>query len=365
MLKLAAAAEEPPLLSTPFRTKQTHDSGITTISPPNRKHFPEVDFQLVLRPRQPGISWDQFAQNDGVVQPYRLALDGYVEGASVIDTSRIIGNFDHHKDCDRLGTRATVGQVWLQIRAGFYRIFRDKYGPKVIAHINGHDEDDAFSTLLLAEPNLIIDDCKGILRRLVHDFDELDTTAGMAAVDLTDPNFQKIFWMTEPYRDSRNNLELINRKDPAEHQAIIDEIQSRIKHYLNHPYSCPRVEADTSYEVISDEDGWVMINEIGNQARMGALADGHTAIVSHRHMGSDAEGRDLHRYVFALTSADYHPDFPLERLADRLNDIEGCTTDKWGGNSNTVIGSPRGSFSRIPPDEMLRLIRENNAIRQQ
>lgn len=322
-----------------------------------KKHFQEVDFQLVMRPRQPAIPWDQFLYNGGQPEKYRLALDGYVDEATIIDTVNLVGNVDHHKNCDRLGTRATLGQIWMQIRAGLYQIFKNQYGPKVTAFVNGHDEDDAFATLLLEEPNLIIDDTHGHLRRLVWDCDELDSTAGMCAVNFNDPNYKKIFWITEPYRNSRNDIEMIKRKDVEEHIKVLREIQGRIKYYLRHPDDSPQLEADTRYDLISEEDGWVMIDETGNQARLGALADGHTAIISHKHMGTDNLGKDLHRYIFALTSADYHPYFPLKKMTNRLNEIEECTTDRWGGNSNTVIGSPLDSFSKIAPDKMLAYVR--------
>jgi len=355
-MKLATAAEVSPL--SPRTLSRIHGQPIAPVFSPRKKYFPQVDFQLVMRPRQPGISWEEFLYNDGIEEPYRLALDGYVEGKTCIDVVNKVGNVDHHKDCDRLGTRATVGQIWMQIRAGFYNIFKNQNGPKVTAFVNGHDEDDAFATLLLKEPNLIVDDTNGNLRRLVWDSDELDSTAGMCAVNFNDPNYKKIFWITEPYRNSRNDLEMIKRRDVDEHLKVIYEIQNRIKFYLRHPEDSPQLEADTRYEIISEEDGWVMINEIGNQARMGALANGHTAIISHKQMGVDQNGVDLHRYIFALTSSDYHPDFPLDKIADKLNEIEQCTADKWGGNSNTVIGSPRESFSITPPEIMLSYIRE-------
>lgn len=354
MLESAASSATETFTATPLSLVKNEAAPRPSKSP-KRKQFKEVDFELVMRPLQPGMSWESFKSE---AERFDVALDGYVNGPTAIDFENAIANFDHHEGCNRLATRATCAQIFMEIQAGLFNVFRDQRGPRVRAHVNDRDEDDALSCLLLQEPNLIINDTHGVLRDLVCQFDVVDSAAGMYPVNFDDPKWKKIFYMTEPYRADRNDIKATRRKDVGEYTAILVEMQNRIKKYLVDPENCPQIEADTDYEVISDEDGWVMIDEIGNQARMAALADGNTAIVSHKNMGKDKNGKDLHRYIFALTSTTYHPYFPLAEMIEYFNTLEGCTVDKWGGNGHAVMGSPRDSFSKIPPEEMVRHIRE-------
>lgn len=65
-------------------------------------------------------------------------------------------------------------------------------------------------------------------------------------------------------------------------------------------------------------------------------------------------------YVFGRMS--HFIPFDVEYILNKLNEIEQCVDDKYGGG-NLVGGSPRVSGSKLNPDQMFKIvvdILENN-----
>jgi hypothetical protein len=85
-----------------------------------------------------------------------------------------------------------------------------------------------------------------------------------------------------------------------------------------------------------------MIQEIGKQGRMGAIADGKKAIVTVKER---PDGN--YSYVFTRVS-NYIRHFDLPALTKYLNEIDSCGNDSWGGG-DLVMGSPRKNGSKLNP----------------
>ena len=302
-----------------------------------------VDFQLVLKPQQNSIIYEQFEKES---PPYSIGVDGYVAGLTRKDVLAPRAAFDHHH-ANRLYTRNTAAQIWMEIRQGLVEVFRDESGVcKFIAYASNCDEDDSSSILLLREPHLVMRDTRRRLEKLIDLMDKIDTTCATYPMNLSDPDVQAVFWITDPYREAAQT-KVLEKKDPKTYQDIIDQIGLRIKRYIAGTHR--RQKADTRFDLLHRGEGWAMINEKGKQARIGAIADGHKAIISTRELANGNHG-----YVFTRISDNINY-FDLPFFVDQLKQVD--LYKHWGGG-DTVIGSDKEYGSSIEPAQMIELVED-------
>ncbi len=302
-----------------------------------------VDFQLVIKPRQNPISYEQFERESS---PHSIAVDGYVAGLTKKDTFTPRAAFDHHH-ANRLYTRNSAAQIWMEIRQGLIEVFRDEKGLcKFIAHVSNCDEDDSSSILLLREPHLVLRDTRRRLEKLIDLMDKIDTTCATYPMNLNDPDVQSVFWITDPYREASQS-KVLEEGDVKTYQDVMDQVAARIKRYIAGTHR--RQKADTRFDLLHQGEGWVMIHEKGKQARIGAISAGHKAIVSTREL---ANGH--HSYVFTRISDNINY-FSLPFFAEQLRQID--QYKHWGGG-DTVIGSDKNNGSTIAPDQMIKIVED-------
>ena len=300
-----------------------------------------VDFQLVIKPQQNSISYDQFESESPA---HSVAVDGYVDGMTRKDTLTPRMAFDHHH-ANRLYTRNTAAQIWMEIRQGLTEVFRDEAGVcKFIAHVSNCDEDDSSSVLLLREPHLVLRDTRRRLEKLIDLMDKIDTTCATYPMNLSDPDVQAVFWITDPYREATQS-KVLEKREVQTYQDVMDQVAKRIKRYVSGTHR--RQKADTRFDLLHKGDGWVMINEKGKQARIGAIADGHKAIISARELANGNHG-----YVFTRVSDNINY-FALPKFAEHLRQID--QFKHWGGG-DTVIGSDKDKGSSIKPAQMIEVV---------
>lgn len=109
------------------------------------------------------------------------------------------------------------------------------------------------------------------------------------------------------------------------------------------------IELDTRFMIVGGGTGWTMVNEIGQNARVGVYDAGIVAFVSVRE-------RTDGKWNYVLGRSSQFVPFPIPKLLRALNNVEGVAEgDIWGG-SDIIAGSPRISGSKLSPDEVTKVI---------
>lgn len=300
---------------------------------------------LKAQPEVPPMSWEQFC---ATAPAFSIALDGYVAAGPQFDVKGPVVNFNHHEGCDRLATRATCAQVLMAIRQGLFDLFRDHKGPKATIFVNDCDEDVCTSWYLLKNHWWSKEPLNPLLNRLVTLEDALDSTAGAYPYPADLPALRYMAWIFAPYRQFRLSGE-IDKKDPYAHYCLIEDVENRISRHVTG--NGGEQALDTRYERIGGGTGWVMVKEVGAQARTGMFSDGIRAYVSVRERPDGA-------WTYVLGRLSPFVPFDVEGLTDLFNTAEKTSTDRWGGASN-VAGSPRVCGSKLNPAELTELIEEH------
>lgn len=308
-----------------------------------------MSVELHVEPRVPPLTREEFCRTK---PPNSIALDGYVYGGPWFEHKGPYVSFNHHEEVDRLATRATCGQVLMAIRQGLFSTFIPVGRNKLHLWVNDCDEDVCLSTFLLRHGFLSKNVSNPALNRIVFMEDAMDTTAGSYPF----PPDEKLAWVFDTYRKFRlaGGLE---RKDPNEYLGIIEDTENRIMQYI--VGNAGRVEIDTSYEVLHEGKGWVLIQETGSHAKTGVFGDGYQAYISVRK-------RPNGRYTYSIGKVAFY-DLDMELLFKNLNTKEKTLNcpDRWGGG-NTVGGSPRVSGSSQTPEEVaqvfLETLKSNNSL---
>lgn len=303
---------------------------------------------LYMRPKDPPMSWRKFCRT---TEPFSIALDGYVAEAPRFQPDGPRANFNHHEEVDRLSTRATCAQILIAIRQGLFTCFRDEMGnPKANIFVNDCDEDVCTSLFLLKYGWMAEHVSNPVINRLVYMEDLLDATAGAYPVPTDSPILQELAWIFEPYRRFRINGGL-DIRDTNAFTNVVTDVEHRIMQYI--VGRGEKIPLDLSYEKIGGGSNWIMVREIGAQARNGMFADGIRAFVSVRERPN---GR--WSYIIGRMSA-FIPGFDIPLFKKELNKVEGVKKDKWGGADN-IIGSSRINGSRLSPDEVANIINQVN-----
>lgn len=299
--------------------------------------------ELYVRPEVPPIAWDEFRETHPAGS---IALDGYVIGKPDFDPVGPYENLNHHEEVDRLATLSTAQQVLDKVKMGLNEAYiKDGvFSPNV--YVNDCDQDVCAAWFLLNNIDQTIHSSPA-LNRFIYVAGKLDVTAGAFPFDRNLKILGELSWVFEPYMLFRASGEMA-KNDSAQYRSIIYDVERRIQQHL--VGRGESIALDTRYEEIGGGQKWKMIQEIGKDGRVGALADGVKAYVSAQQVGEETW-----RYTIGRLS--HYIPFDVPALIDLLNNAEGLTDnpDRWGG-ANIIGGSPRTAGSKLSPQQIESLI---------
>ncbi len=296
--------------------------------------------ELFVEPRKV-YTWSQFKKEK---EPYSIALDGIVNDVTEIDEAGPYANFDHHSKVGRIATRSTCKQVAMYINLDLFDLFKVDGIPTANIYVNDPDEDTCLGYWLLKHHEEVGNHANPRINRLVDCEDRLDCTAG--AYPFGDIEMRrKMAWIFEPYNDLRFKGQ-ISELDEGGMRNVIEAVCARIDDHIYREGG--EVALEGHYEKIGGGDNWVMVKETGPASRLAMYNDGikaFTALVAEKEDGS---------YVYVMGRKSECIRYPIPYFIKKLNKIEAEIVNDgnlWGG-SDTIMGSPRITGSKIPPDRM-------------
>ena len=279
---------------------------------------------------------------------YSIALDGFVDSATMRDPAGPYANFDHHAGADRITTRSASGQVHIEIKLGLFDTFRKDGVPEAHVYVNDPDEDTCLAWWLLKNNEQVRNGAQPLINRLVYCEDRLDCTAG--AYPFGDTSMRrKIAWIYQPYHEARFDGR-VSRMTQAEMRTIIDSVEDRISRHIAGENS--ELPLEGHYEKIGGGPGWTLTKETGPASRMSMYNDGIAAFAAL--VATNADGS----FVYVLGRRSVWTPFNLQQIYSRLNEEEShivTNKNKWGG-SNTIGGSPRETGSNLSPFKLQAII---------
>ena len=314
---------------------------------------------------EPGItySWDMFRQ---LKPPYSIALDGFVKSETRREFNGQFANFDHHDDVDRLTTRSTCEQVYMEINMGLFDIFRKDGLPEAHLWVNDCDEDTCLAVWLLQNHELVVQNANPAINRLVACEDRLDATGGGYPLGDTGMS-RKLAWIFELYNRARFSGALKNM-EVAAMQGIIEATCQRISAYTMGNWE--ELPLAGNYERLGGGSDWVLVKESGPFARRAMFAEGIKAFVS-------ILGRKDDNYVYSIGRRSPWVLFNLPRIMNYLNaeeynrlaalapgKISLTTFQGWGPvvSGAMIGGSSRKWGSFLKPEELIPMIELNKGM---
>jgi hypothetical protein len=297
---------------------------------------------LVVKPG-PAITRAEFLADH---PPYSIALDGYVWGEPFLAVKGAgpWRNFNHHEAVDRSCTSATCEQARRAVLLGLYDLFSDARGRRATLWVNDCDQDVCLATWILMNPDRA---GEPLVRTLAQIENLLDMSSGGFPMPHDRDLLGEVRWIFAPYGEARPRLAGMNAADMGE---VISDVHDRIEKFL--AGKAGRVPLEGTWTMLGGGDGWVLAEVDKQQAREKMIAAGVRAAVEL--YGRPAEGR----YQYSLwRRSEYIVWFPIREICDELNRAEGIGDPRagWGGAEN-VGGSPRGAGSKLPPEEVERVV---------
>lgn len=301
--------------------------------------------ELIVRSEIPPLSWQEFIDTHPVGS---IAIDGYVSDGPMFDLNGPYKNANHHEGVSRLDTLSTAQQIHRGILMGMDKAFTfdGEFSPKVYA--NDCDQDVCATWFLLNHVEQAKVSTNPMLKRFIEVAGTLDATAGAYPYDKALKILGELAWVFEPYTMFRASGEWA-KKDNDQYRSVIQSVEARIQQHLMGRGES--VKLDLGYKLIGGGQDWKMIEEIGKDGRVGALLDGIDAYVSVQELPVGGKWR----YTVGKRS-EYIP-FDVTKILERLNSIEECDKDRWGG-ANIIGGSPRVGGSKLSPAEVEKVINE-------
>lgn len=299
--------------------------------------------ELIVYSDVPPLAWGTFRDTHPAGS---IALDGYVGEGPNFDPNGPFYNANHHEEVNRLATLSTAQQILMGVRMGLDRAFMvdGLFSPKVF--VNDTDQDVCAAWYLLNN----IDQTRRpspALNRFINVAGTLDATAGAFPYDRDLRILGELAWVFEPHTRFKASGEMA-KKDNEQYRSVIQDVQGRIAlHLLGRGES---TKLDTTYQIIGGGKDWKMIEETGKDGRVGALVDGIDAYVSVQELPDDKW-----RYTVGCRS-EFIP-FAVTKILDQLNEVEGCTDDRWGG-AGIIGGSPRVGGSKLTPAEVEKIVND-------
>ena len=309
-----------------------------------------MSITLHMQPKTPPVQWNDFRTS---YPPFSIAIDGFVYGGPEFDPSGPHLNINHHEEVKRLQTRASCAQALILVRQGLFEAFRDDHGPYANIYGNDCDEDVCTTWTILKHNHLVLPVMNPMFNRLVEIEEKLDTTAGAYPYPSNLPVLRELAWIYNPYRMFRLSGGLM-RRDEKEFLDVVVNVEHRIlKHIVGQGEG---IDLDVRYDVIGGGKGWVMVKELGAHARTGMYADGIRAFISIRERGNGFFDYTLGRM------SEFISHFNIPALGRKLNSLECCTDDAWGGG-DTIHGSPRIRGSALNPRELETFVNQELAVK--
>jgi hypothetical protein len=300
--------------------------------------------ELIVRSEIAPISWDEFLQNYPVGS---IALEGFVGEDPQFEVEGPYLNANHHEGVKRLETLSTAQQILMDIRMGMDKAFvvDGTFSPKVF--VNDCDQDVCTAWFLLNH----IEQAKSVsnpsLNRFVNVAGTLDATAGAFPYDRDLRILGELNWVFEPYNQFRASGEMA-KKDNSQYRSVIQSVDARIQqHLLGRGESIP---LDPRYSIVGGGKDWKMIEEIGLDGRVGALIDGIDSYISVQEVSDD-------RWRYTIGKRSEFIPFDVTGIIERLNEVEECKEDRWGG-ATIIGGSPRVGSSKLSPPEVEKIVNE-------
>ncbi len=280
--------------------------------------------------------------------PFSIALDGYVQGEPFLATTPNgpYRNFNHHELVDRTCTCATCEQVRRAVILGIFELYKWPSGPHANLWINDCDQDVCLATWILLNPSRADEP---LVRTLTYIEDLLDMSAGAFPIPSDPALLSQVRWVFEPYTAERKNMASL---DAAGMRSIIGSVHARIDRFVRGKGESMPLRGE--YEVLGEGNGWVLVEVEHQHARQRMIEEGVNAAVELYARGED-------RYFYSVwRRSEYIVDFPVPAILAGLSRVEGYQEGDvagWGGSDN-VGGSPRGTGSKLRPDDVRRAVNE-------
>ncbi len=248
-------------------------------------------------------------------------------------------NFNHHDGNDRLITRSTSGQIYIEKREGLFDIFNVGGAPFAYIFANDIDQDVTMAMYQInnASRQFNLREEKRLFRLIKH-VDLLDTTGGVYLFDLHDPVLEEINWIFEPYKLARMSGKLyhMNAMEMSEH---INEMCLRIE--ANISGNGGTVPIDTGYNEIASGTDWKMVEETGINARTKLFAEGVKLIISVRPITED-------RNAVTFVKLTPYNKVDLPHICEFMNQFEHCREENSYGGGDFFLGTPREGGTSLP-----------------
>ncbi len=308
-----------------------------------------MNINLIVEPTTVPMSFETFVKTK---PPFSIALDGYVKGASnsLWAESGLYVNFNHHEDVNRLATRCTSAQVLIALRQKLISGFKSNKNLKneINIYVNDCDQDVCLSYFLLKYSWRFQTHTEPIINKLVFIEDMLDTCSGAYPFPEGMPAIKEVDWLFEPYTRFRD-IGGLDKRSASDFEGVIIDVNLRLSLYVNGQLQPEQFKEDISkYEVIGGNEHWRLVTESGPNCRSKMLLDGITVFASVRK-------RPNGNYTYSIGKISPFVDFDIHKAISKLNEVEKCHGDVWGG-SDTIGGSPRVLGSTLPPHEFEKVI---------
>jgi hypothetical protein len=282
-----------------------------------------------------------------------IALDGYVNDAPNFSEKTKHINFDHHHGVVREATMATAEQVYMAVKGGLFKSFRENGKPFANVYINDCDQDTCLAIFILDNYEMF----EGIsshpaFNRLLALDSKLDITGGAFPMNLNEKVLAQHHWVFEPYTNLRKSGALAE----ANAEVMADCVESVCNRIMRHIMGTGgTAEMDIRHEILFQSQimpEFKIVNEIGGSSARyylfshGAM-DAFVSLVAKRPDG---------KYVYSIGRKSRYIPFPVQDFFVLLNDREGLTRQNGWGGSDIIGGSSRELGSSLEPGEIFELI---------
>lgn len=312
----------------------------------------ESTFEIHVLPRQV-MTRDEFLSQT----PHcSIALDGVVNGGPFFDPSTMHRNFDHHDNVVRDATMSTAKQVFMAIKGGLMKSFRQDGRAHAHIYINDTDQDTSLAVWLLLNYTLFEGtQSVPVISRILDLTDKWDITGGSFPQNLKEEVVRQHNWIFQPYTNLRKSGRLAVA-DADVMRDNLDAVMLRLSKAMMG--EAGEVDLDTRHEILFDHPVFKIVDEIGgNEARYYLYSQGMTAFVSIVTRREDG------MTVYSIGKSSSYIPFPVMRIFEKLNKVEATKrglemmpeADRWNG-SDLVGGSPRASASILTWEEVRDVI---------
>jgi hypothetical protein len=274
-------------------------------------------------------------------------MDGSGEGSTCIEGKH--ANIDHHDEGDDVATCQKVFHMDEQGKLASFQAHDGSY--ECVANVNHWDPDSLLAIVVLMLKNeAATPEQHLLLQKLVNLTGAMDMAAG--ACVLEDCDAQELKAIFGPLMRARHEHGWMLERLTVEQMCdILEKSIGGVRLYVN---GFPvKEQLDKEFEITRLGDGWAMIREVGDDARVGiAQASDMLSIGGFvSYVGTHPQGR--HRYTMINLKGRPAP-FDMEKMQKHLNILEAASGDhlllpidqqyemlkQQGASSNVWGGTP-------------------------